>query len=223
VVLGRRRMLNSGRCSTCSSSRQMARYTVVYGSGRAPCVILLMPAWPNGQGIRLRIGGLRVLPFVGMRFLFHIFWYLVFVAFGVFEAGCSESGLNILCNSGLTVQSDNTRHSHEAMLAWTYILTHDERRPVAGLTKGAASCVAQGSPARGASQRSRRLQVTQEGIEPAEDTLVEGAGAPWRLRRWRRRRPTMLLVLSISIGSKPRYCLYRVEAAGAPAKALPKC
>ena len=97
------------------------------------------------------------------------------------------------------------------MLAWTYILTHDERRPVAGLTKGAASCVAQGSPARGASQRSRRLQVTQEGIEPAEDTLVEGAGAPWRLRRRRRRRPTMLLVLSISIGSKPRYCLYRVE------------
>ena len=133
------------------------------------------------------------------------------MAFGVFEAGCSESGLNILCNSGLTVQSDHTRHSHEAMLAWTYILTHDERRPVAGLTKGAASCVAQGSPARGASQRSRRLQVTQEGIEPAEDTLVEGAGAPWRLRRRRRRRPTMLLVLSISIGSKPRYCLYRVE------------
>ena len=82
---------------------------------------------------------------------------------------------------------------------------------MAGLTKGAASCVAQGSPARGASQRSRRLQVTQEGIEPAEDTLVEGAGAPWRLRRRRRRRPTMLLVLSISIGSKPRYCLYRVE------------
>jgi hypothetical protein len=38
----------------------MARYTVVDGSGRAPCVILLMPAWPNGQGIRLRIGGLRV-------------------------------------------------------------------------------------------------------------------------------------------------------------------
>ena len=52
----------------------MARYTVVDGSGRAPCVILLMPAWPNGQGIRLRIGGLRVLPFVGM-FLLKIDFY----------------------------------------------------------------------------------------------------------------------------------------------------
>jgi hypothetical protein len=56
-------------------------------------------------------------------------------------------------------------------------MTHKDRRAAAAMTKGAAPCAAQGSPARGASQRARRVKVTHEGIEPAEATLVEGGGA----------------------------------------------
>ena len=56
-------------------------------------------------------------------------------------------------------------------------MTHKDRRAAAAMTKGAAPCAAQGSPARGASQRPRCVKVTHEGIEPAEATLVEGGRA----------------------------------------------
>lgn len=126
-------------------------------------------------------------------------------------------------SSGRTVRSDRIPNStQKAMMAWTCILTRKERRAFAGMTKGAASCAAQGTAARGASRRSRRVEVTRQGSE--RRLSFDGVKAPRRprtlVRNWFtcRRRRTL-------VTSRAPRCLRaaRTFRAGGTASSLSAC